>query len=313
MNANRRPPRCLEESMSFKETTQNPRTQALLLLAPAMAIYCIFALYPMLDVIVMSFQKWNGLDPERQFVGLANYSAIFTRDPVFWIAFRNTVIWTLMSLVVPPTVGLLLALSLNQKIFGRNSLRAIFYLPVIIAPIAVATMWKWMYDPFFGLFSQLLTNWGLQGWIKDWLGNKDIALYSVFVAYVWQTVGFSMVLFLAGLQNVSQTLVEAARIDGAGRWAIFRHVTLPALRPTMTIVLVLSIISSLKAFDIVYGLTGGGPAQSTQMLALWAFTQAMQIFDFGRGAAISVVLLLITMVIVVPYLRWMQKNEESES
>ncbi|MEJ5080625.1 MULTISPECIES: carbohydrate ABC transporter permease [unclassified Ochrobactrum] len=299
--------------MSLKAIIQTPRSQASILLIPALAIYGVFALYPMLDVIIMSFQKWNGLDPERRFVGFSNYSAIFTNDPVFWVAFKNTIIWTLLSLVIPPVVGLLLALSLNQKIFGRNSLRAIFYLPVIIAPIAVATMWKWMYDPFFGLFNQLLTNWGLQSWIQDWLGNKSIALYSVFVAYVWQTVGFSMVLFLAGLQNVSQTLIEAARIDGAGRWAVFKHVTLPALRPTMTVVLVLSIISSLKAFDIVYGLTGGGPAQGTQMLALWAFTQAMQIFDFGRGAAISVVLLLITMTIVVPYLRWMQKNEELES
>ncbi|MFC5758869.1 carbohydrate ABC transporter permease [Rhizobium sp. GCM10022189] len=299
--------------MSLRQTTHDPRVQAFMLLVPALAIYAIFALYPMVNVVVLSFQKWNGLDPQRPFVGFANYQAIFTRDPVFWVAFKNTVIWTLMSLVFPPLVGLLLALSLNQKIFGRNGLRAIFYLPVIIAPIAVATMWKWMYDPFFGLFSQMLTSWGMQTWIKDWLGNKDIALYSVFVAYLWQTVGFSMVLFLAGLQNVSQTLVEAARIDGAGRWAVFKHVTLPALRPTITIVLVLSIISSLKAFDIVYGLTGGGPAQSTQMLALWAFTQAMQIFDFGRGAAISVVLLLITMAIVIPYLRWTQKHEEVES
>ncbi|MBY5555758.1 sugar ABC transporter permease (plasmid) [Rhizobium leguminosarum] len=299
--------------MSLRQSSHDPRVQALILLVPALAIYAVFALYPMLNVVILSFQKWNGLDPQRQFVGLANYSAIFTKDPVFWVAFRNTVIWTVMSLIFPPMVGLLLALSLNQKIFGRNGLRAIFYLPVIIAPIAVATMWKWMYDPFFGLFSQLLTSWGMQGWIKDWLGNRDIALYSVFVAYLWQTVGFSMVLFLAGLQNVSQTLVEAARIDGAGRWAVFKHVTLPALRPTITIVLVLSVISSLKAFDIVYGLTGGGPAQSTQMLALWAFTQAMQIFDFGRGAAISVVLLLITMAVVIPYLKWTQKHEEVES
>ncbi|NDK53254.1 carbohydrate ABC transporter permease [Rhizobium laguerreae] len=299
--------------MSLRQQTHDPRVQALILLVPALAIYAVFALYPMLNVVILSFQKWNGLDPNRQFVGIANYAAIFTKDPVFWVAFRNTVIWTLMSLIFPPMVGLLLALSLNQKIFGRNGLRAIFYLPVIIAPIAVATMWKWMYDPFFGLFSQLLTSWGMQGWIKDWLGNRDIALYSVFVAYLWQTVGFSMVLFLAGLQNVSQTLVEAARIDGAGRWAVFKHVTLPALRPTITIVLVLSVISSLKAFDIVYGLTGGGPAQSTQMLALWAFTQAMQIFDFGRGAAISVVLLLITMAVVIPYLKWTQKHDEVES
>ncbi|MGO7039010.1 carbohydrate ABC transporter permease [Rhizobium acaciae] len=299
--------------MSLRQSTHDPRVQALILLVPALAIYAVFALYPMFNVVILSFQKWNGLDPNRQFVGVANYSAIFTKDPVFWVAFRNTVIWTVMSLIFPPMVGLLLALSLNQKIFGRNGLRAIFYLPVIIAPIAVATMWKWMYDPFFGLFSQLLTSWGMQGWINDWLGNRDVALYSIFVAYLWQTVGFSMVLFLAGLQNVSQTLVEAARIDGAGRWKVFKHVTLPALRPTITIVLVLSVISSLKAFDIVYGLTGGGPAQSTQMLALWAFTQAMQIFDFGRGAAISVVLLLITMAVVIPYLKWTQKHEEVES
>ncbi|MAM12049.1 MAG: ABC transporter permease [Rhizobiaceae bacterium] len=299
--------------MSLTKPSQDPRFEALVLLVPALAIYAIFALYPMVNVVALSFQKWNGLDPTSQFVGFDNYNAIFTKDPVFWVAFRNTIIWTLMSLAFPPVIGLLLALGLNQKIFGRNSLRAIFYLPVIIAPIAVATMWKWMYDPFFGLFSQLLTNWGLQGWIQDWLGDRDIALYSVFVAYLWQTVGFSMVLFLAGLQSVSQTLVEAAHIDGAGRWAVFRHVTLPALRPTLTIVIVLSLITSLKAFDIVYGLTGGGPAQSTQMLALWAFTQAMQIFDFGRGAAISVVLLLITLAIVIPYMRWSQKNEEQET
>jgi raffinose/stachyose/melibiose transport system permease protein len=216
-----------------------------------------------------------------------------------------------MCLIFPPLIGLFLALGLNQKLFGRGVLRAVYYLPVIIASIAVATMWRWMYDPFFGLFSQIMTNMGMASSIPDWLGDRTIALYSVFVAHLWHSVGFSMVLFLAGLQSVSQTLVEAARIDGAGRWGVFRYVTLPALRPTVTVVLVLSVINSLKAFDIVYGLTGGGPAQSTQMLALWAFTQAMQIFDYGRGGAISVVLLLITCAIVVPYLRWTQKQEEA--
>ena len=156
-------------------------------------------------------------------------------------------------------------------------------MPVIIAPIAVATIWKWMYDPFFGLFNAMLTALGLDGLIQDWLGDAHVALYSMFVAYVWQSVGFSMVLFLAGLQGVSQTLAEAARIDGASRFQSFRYVTLPALRASITIVAILSIINSLKAFDIVYGMTLGGPAQSTQMLALWAFTQAMQLGDFGRG------------------------------
>jgi raffinose/stachyose/melibiose transport system permease protein len=119
-----------------------------------------------------------------------------------------------------------------------------------------------------------------------------------------------MVLFLAGLQGVSTTLVEASRIDGADRWQTFRYVTLPALRSTLTIVFILSTINSLKAFDIVYGMTGGGPAQSTQMIALWAFTQSMQLGEFGRGSAISVVLLVITLAIVIPYLQWDLRRQE---
>ena len=282
-----------------------------LFLAPALSVYVVFAIWPMIDVTLVSFQRWNGLDPERVFVGLRNYRYILTQDPVFWTALLNTVIWTVLSLIFPPLAGLLLALALNRPILGRATMRAIFYLPVIIAPIAVATMWRWMYAPFFGLFAQMLTGLGMS--TPDFLGNPDIALYSVFIAYFWQQVGFSMVLFLAGLQSVDRSLIEAAQIDGAGRWKRFKHVTLPAITPTVTIVLVLSLIQSLKAFDIVYGLTGGGPSQSTQMLALWAFSQSMQVFDFGRGGAISVVLLLITIAIVIPYLRWSQKREAALS
>jgi raffinose/stachyose/melibiose transport system permease protein len=286
---------------------RSPLSQGLLLLAPALAVYGIFAFYPMLDVVKLSFMKWNGLTTTMQFVGLDNFRQIFTIDTVFWVALRNTAVWTVISLIVPPLGGFLLALALNQPLLGRVPLRAIFYLPVIVAPIAVATIWKWMYDPFFGLFNQLLVAWHLTP--LDWLGNSRIALLSIFIASVWQTVGFSMVLFLAGLQNVSQTLVEAARIDGASRWAVFRFVTLPALRPTITVVLILSLINSLKAFDIVYGTTGGGPAQSTQMLAMWSYTQALQLGNFGNGSAISVVLLLITIAIVIPYLRWSLRQE----
>lgn len=293
--------------LSFRTSSQ---AHGLILLAPALVIYCAFAVYPMLNVVILSFMRWNGLTAASHFVGLDNYVAVFTQDPVFWTAVRNTVLWMAMSVVFPPAIGFLLALSLNQNVPGRGPLRALFYMPVIIAPIAVATMWRWMYDPFFGLFNAVLTALGLQGLIQDWLGDRDIALYSMFVAYVWQTVGFSLVLFLAGLQNVSPTLVEASRVDGASRFQVFRYVTLPALRPSITIVLILSIINSLKAFDIVYGMTQGGPAQSTQMLALWAFTQAMQLGDFGRGAAISVVLLLITTAIVIPYLRWSRSHRE---
>lgn len=297
-------------SSKFPRLLGAPALQGVLLLLPAVVVYAVFALNPMVDVVFLSFMKWNGLTPTKEFVGLANYHQVLAQDPVFWGALRNTVVWTVLSVIFPPLIGFGFALGLNQRIPGRNPLRAVFYLPVIIAPIAVATMWKWMYDPFFGLFNALLTGWGATGLIQDWLGDAQVALYAMFVAYVWQTVGFSMVLFLAGLQGVSQTLVEAARIDGAGRFQLFRHVTIPALRPTITIVLILSVINSLKAFDIVYGMTQGGPAQSTQMLAMWAYTQAMQLGDFGKGSAISVVLLIVTLAIVIPYLRWSLKRQE---
>jgi raffinose/stachyose/melibiose transport system permease protein len=297
--------------MRLSRSFQSPSIQGALLLAPALIVYGVFALYPLVDVFSLSFMRWNGLTTTKEFAGLDNYFHILTRDPVFWGALGNTIIWTILSVVFPPLIGFALALGLNQNIPARSPLRALYYLPVIIAPIAVATMWRWMYDPFFGLFNQLLTQAGLQDLIKDWLGSRNYALYSVFVAYVWQTVGFSMVLFLAGLQGVSQTLLEAARIDGAGRFGVFRFVTLPALLPTITVVVILSLINSLKAFDIVYGMTGGGPAQSTQMLAMWAFTQAMQLGDFGRGGAISVILLLITVAIVIPYLRWSLQRRET--
>jgi raffinose/stachyose/melibiose transport system permease protein len=296
--------------MSTHRAFQDARYQAAALIAPALLVYSVFAIYPMLEVFDLSFMKWNGLTANRTFVGLSNYTSVLFLDPVFWTAFRNTAIWTILSVIFPPILGFALALGLNQNVPWRTPLRALFYMPVIIASIAVATMWRWMYDPFFGLFNAMLTCLGLSGLIQDWLGDRSVALYSVFIASVWQTAGFSMVLFLAGLQGVSKTLVEASLIDGASRWQTFRHVTVPALRPTITIVIILSTINSLKAFDIVYGMTLGGPAQSTQMLALWAFTQSIQLGDFGRGSAISVILLVVTLAIVIPYLQWTMRREE---
>lgn len=282
----------------------------MILLGPGLLIFAVFAVVPFVDVIRLSFVRWDGMSPHQTFVGLQNYRAILTQDAVFWTAFNNTLIWTILSVLIPPGIGFVLALGLNHDLRGRNTLRAMFYLPVIIAPIAVATMWRWMYDPFFGIVNAVFSEFGLKGLIQDWLGNRQVALYAVFVAYVWQTVGFSMVLFLAGLQNVSTTLIEASRLDGANRWQSFRFVTVPALGTTFTIVLVLTVINSLRAFDIVYGMTHGGPAQATQLLALWAFWQSLQLHDFGKGSAIAVVLLLLSAVIVIPYLRWTLRRED---
>ena len=162
------------------------------MLLPALLIYLGFAFYPMIDVIHLSVLKWNGLTPTREYVGLQNFIEAFTKDPVFWTAFDNTLLWTALSIVFPPLLGFLFALGLNQNIPGKSPLRAIFYLPVVIAPIAVATIWKWMFDPFFGLFTALLPLLNLGDWQPDWLGDSKYALYSAFIAYVWESAGFSM-------------------------------------------------------------------------------------------------------------------------
>lgn len=277
----------------------------LLYVLPAFALFGLFLVYPMIDTVIMSFYRWNGFSTSAPvYAGTSNYTRIFTQDPVFWGAFRNTLAWLVLSLVVPTTLGLLLALGVNRKMFGRNALRSVFYIPAVLASIAVATMWVWLYNPESGLIDAALKQVGLGRFAIDWLGNSHVALYAIFVAFVWQTAGFNMVLYMAGLQNVPEELVDAARVDGASRFQIFRAVTFPALRPTNVIVLTLTMITSLKVFDLIVGTTGGGPAQSTQVLSLWSFTQSFSNHEFGLGNAIATVLFAVSLLLVVPYMIW---------
>jgi raffinose/stachyose/melibiose transport system permease protein len=279
---------------------------------PAVVLYGYFIAYPMVDAIRLSFFRWSGFRTEEPvFVGFDNYVRMLTQDPVFWRALLNSVLWVVLSLLVPLLISLLLAIGLNRQLLGRNLLRSVFYLPAVFAAITVAAMWRWIYNPTLGLVNQFLESVGLGAWTQTWLGDPQFAFGSVFVASVWQAVGFGMVLLLAGLQNVPQELVEAARIDGANAWQVFRNVTIPALRPTIVVVVILTIINSLKVFDLVVGMTGGGPAQSTQVLALWSYTQSFTNHSFGQGGAVATVLLLVSLALVIPYLAWTMRGEDS--
>ena len=280
-------------------------------IVPALLLYGWFLLYPMLDSIRLSFYQWSGFRTETPtWVGLDNYKRLFTEDAVFPTALLNSIIWVVLSLILPTIIALLMALGLNQKIIGRNVMRAIFYIPAVFASITVAAMWRWIYNPTLGFVNQVLEAIGLESWTQSWLGDPKFALASIFVANIWQAVGFSMVLFLAGLQTVPEELMEAAKLDGANAWQRFRAVTIPALRPTTVVVIILTIINSLKVFDLVVGMTGGGPAQSTQVLALWSYTQSFTNHQFGMGGAVATVLLIVTLAIVVPYMTWSLKGED---
>jgi len=286
--------------------------RALPFLAPALVAYVVFVIAPMVESIRLSFFSWNGFQGvPQEFVGIDNYVKIFTEDPVFWRAFGNSVIWVVLSLIFPLGISLLLAVALNRKLFGRNLFRSVFYIPGVLASIAVANMWRWIYNPNYGIGQSLGKALDLP-WLADvqWLGDQNIALYSVFVAFIWQSVGTNMVLFLAGLQGVQKEHLEAARIDGANAWQVFRNVTLPALRPTMVVVTVLTFIGSIKVFDLIVGMTNGGPAQQTQVLALWSYTQSLVNHQYGTGNAIAVVLLVITFAIVIPYMAWNARQED---
>jgi raffinose/stachyose/melibiose transport system permease protein len=290
---------------------RHPVLSSIPYLFPAAVLYGVFLLFPMIQSVWLSFQKWNGFRTSApEFVGFANYVRLFTADPVFWRATRNSVIWVVLSLAVPMVLSFVLALGLNRQMAGRNLFRSVIYIPAVFASITVAAMWKWIYNPQYGIVNETLRAIGRGAWAEQWLGNPKIALYSIFVASIWQGVGFNMVLFLAGLQQVPHELVEAAKIDGANAWQRLTAVTLPALRPTLVVVIILTIISSLKVFDLVLGMTGGGPAQASQVLALWSYQQSFSNHVFGMGGAVATVLLILSLALVVPYLTWSLRGEE---
>jgi raffinose/stachyose/melibiose transport system permease protein len=295
----------------FSRVRRLPIVAAAPFLLPALVLYLVFAIFPVYSSIRLSFYEWDGISSVQTFVGLENYVTIFTEDEIFWIALRNTALWTSLSLFIPTSMGLALAVALNQKIKGRNAFRTAFFVPGVIASIAVAGIWSWMYNPNLGIVNTVLREIGAEWLIQDWLGDYRIALLSVFAASVWQSAGSNMILFLAGLQTVPQDLIEAAKVDGASAMQRFFSVVLPSIRPTFVVVISLTIINSLKAFELIYGMTGGGPAQSTNVLASWSYFQALQLRNFGVGMAVAVVLLLITLVIVIPYVLWASRTEET--
>ena len=283
--------------------------RALPFLAPALALYVLFLIVPVVRAVQLSFTEWSGFD-EPQWVGLENYIRLFTTDQVFGMALRNTIVWTLLSIIVPIAVALPLAIVLNARLPGRVFFRSAFYVPSVLATIVVAMTWNLIYRPDIGFLNQVLEGVGLGDLTRGWLGDPEAALYAVFIANVWAGVGGAMILFLAGLQSVPQELVEACRIDGGNRRHVLFAVELPAIRPMIGIVVLLSIIGALKAFDLIVAMTGGGPGGRSEILALYSYNQALTQHHYGTGAAVAVVLLLLSMIVIVPYVRWQQREAE---
>jgi raffinose/stachyose/melibiose transport system permease protein len=271
-------------------------------------IYTVIVVYPMIYSSYLSLFRWDGISPHKVFVGLQNYVILLTQNEVFWIALKNNAVWLVASLLLPTSIGLGFALILNSKFRGSHVFRSIFYFPAVLSLAVVGLIWSWIYHPDLGLLNQALSSAGLKSLTRNWLSDPQIALYPVIIAATWNAVGLPMLLFLAGLQTVPEELLEAAKIDGAGPIRRFLLVTFPLLRETTLIVLAITAINALKAYDIVYAMTNGGPANRTQLLSTWMYFLTYNYNTVGQGTAIAVILFAITLVFAIPYIRFMTRK-----
>lgn len=296
--------------------TQEPRRRSRLLwgltpylfLAPALIWYLIFLVYPMYQSLIISFMDWDGLSADIRFVGLENYSRIFFADDTARLALRNNVLWTIGTLLIPTTIGLLLAVALDRNLRGRNLLRAIFYGPAVLPLVAVGMIWAWMYNPQFGFINVFFRQIGLDQFARGWLSLYETALPATFLTAVWGGIGFPMVLYLAALQAIPAEQYEAAKMDGANGGQLFWKITLPWLREANVIVFSLAVINSFKTFDLIYTMTYGGPGRSTQVLGTWMYFQSFQYYNTGYGSAIAWVIALITLLMAIPYIQHMSRE-----
>jgi raffinose/stachyose/melibiose transport system permease protein len=277
-------------------------------LAPGLIIYSVVVAYPMLYSAYLSLFRWDGVAPKKIFVGLQNYVTLLTRNEVFWVALKNNAIWLMAALLVPTSIGLGLALVLNSRFRGSHIFRSIFYFPAVLSLAVVGLIWTWIYHPDLGLANQLFDALGLKVLKRNWLSDPQIAIYPVILAATWNAVGLPMLLFLAGLQTIPPEMHEAAKVEGAGPIRRFLYVTFPLLRETTLIVLAITSINALKAYDIVYAMTNGGPANRTQLLSTWMYFLTYNYNEVGLGTAIAVVLFSLTLIFAIPYIRMMTRK-----
>jgi raffinose/stachyose/melibiose transport system permease protein len=292
---------------------RRPRDSYALFLLPGALAFLAVVVVPFLMNTGVSLTDWQGVGRPR-WTGLANYRALMD-DGAFWASFRHSLFMVVAMSLVPTAIGLVLAAALFDhvgKYFGGGAaavLRACFYLPQVL-PVAVAgIVWSWILAPEDGSLNALLRAVGLGGWQQDWLGDPDLALYTVMGVMVWVQLGFPLVIFMAGLQRVDPQLYEAAELDGAGWWRRFRHVTLPQIRPETYVVLTWCTVAALKVFGAVYVLTKGGPGGATDVPSYFSFTTFFEKTQVGYGAAVSTVLTVIVLALSLAGL-WLQTRAE---
>ncbi len=266
-----------------------------LFISPWIIGFLAFEFGPLIASFYLGLTKYDILSPP-EFVGLANYDKMFTRDPLFWKSLWVTAIYSLSTVFLGVILGVMLALLLNQKIRGMSLYRTIYYLPAVVSGVAVAYMWAWIFRPEAGILNYALSLIGITG--PNWLFSTTWTLPAFIMMSLW-AVGGGMVLYLAGLQGVPTHLYEAASLDGAGRWARFWNVTLPMISPVIFFNFIIGIIGSFQVFTNSFVITSGGPANSTLFFVLYLYRHAFQNFKMGYAAALGMILFLVIMTLTI--------------
>ncbi|WP_208321461.1 carbohydrate ABC transporter permease [Microbacterium hydrocarbonoxydans] len=281
---------------------------ALLLTAPGLALLAAVVVYPLVTALITAFFRQSLVEPGREFVGLQNIVDVLTGD--FLRLLSQTLVFTIGTTVAPFVVGFALALALNTRIRGAKVLRGLMLIPWLIPGVVVSFLWMWIFNANYGVLNAVFEGIGLIDGPQAWLANPTTAMVAVIVAKTWQSFPWMMVMLLAGLQTVPVELHEAAEIDGAGTVRRFLSITVPQMRGIIGLVLLLEFIWNFQHFDIIYVLTGGGPAGSTQTFATAVYETAFSGFDLGRAGALGLLWMVLLMGLVVVYVRLSEKGEK---
>ncbi|HYH11089.1 MAG TPA: sugar ABC transporter permease [Thermomicrobiales bacterium] len=309
----------LEQSRSGQEVFVRPKGRAgglankewflfLLFILPNFFFLILFTYWPLWENVRLSLQQTDLLafSAEPEFVGLENYTWLFDNS-TFRLVVRNTVVFIVSCVVLTLGLGLAIALLLNEKLRFRNGVRALVFAPYLLSGAAIGIVWAYIFDPRFGLLSQIL------GWFNipspHWLDRPEWALPAIIIVYVWKNLGFATVIFLAGLQSIPKDLYDAAKVDGAGAWWRFRSVTLPMLSPISFFIMVTSVLATFQAFDIQQVMTAGGPAYATTTLVYYVYEQSFgQGANFGRAAAAAIVLFISMLIVTAIQMYYTEKK-----
>ncbi len=262
----------------------------------------IFFLFPLANAVYYAFVDFNGINPQPPFVGFDNFVEL-AKDPNLWPALKNNVIWILIGTAAPLAIGLALALLLWAVQRGSIFYRIAFFFPYILPQVAIGVVWGWIYDPVRGWLNQALEVVGLGSLATGWLGNPNTALYAVLGTAVWATSGFVFVIFLSALRNVDTELVDASLLDGANTLQRVWHIILPQIMPVFLMVTTITLVGGFSVFDIIFIMTGGGPAGATEVLGTYAYSSAFQLNRISYGTTLA----LVITVMAIPFAVWLNR------